>query len=181
MVLALMATPGPVGTPVPLSTFGVPAANNINEIITDLTPVLSAWTTYTPTWTSNGTAPAIGNGTLSGRYVRLGKVGFAVIQMIIGSTTTVGTLFYAWGLPPGWTAATNPAGSAVIGVGRVTDVNPPNTSTSFIGAVNVASGGTTVTLGTHGATTGVGQTVPITFSNTAPGQAVIMELKMELA
>ena len=60
---------------------------------------IGTWTTYTPTWTSTGTAPAIGNGTLTGRYVQVNKLVIVNIFMEFGSTTTAGTGTYYWGLP----------------------------------------------------------------------------------
>ena len=51
-----------------------------------------AWKTYTPVWTSFGaTAPAIGNGTLQGRYIKVGRLVNFQITIIMGSTTTFGT------------------------------------------------------------------------------------------
>jgi hypothetical protein len=57
------------------------------------------WSNFTPTWTSTGTAPAIGNGTLAGRYTQIGKTVHAHIRMTCGSTTTYGTGEYSWALP----------------------------------------------------------------------------------
>lgn len=54
---------------------------------------------YTPTWTSTGTQPAIGNGSLSGIYVRIGSWISFRITMSFGSTTTFGTGNYRFGLP----------------------------------------------------------------------------------
>ena len=51
-----------------------------------------AWQAYTPTWTvSSGTAPAIGNGTLAGRYWQLGATVYVRILFLAGSTTTYGS------------------------------------------------------------------------------------------
>jgi hypothetical protein len=57
------------------------------------------WTSYTPTWTSTGTAPSLGNGTLSGRYIQIGKTVFAQIYFQAGSTTTFGTANWRFSLP----------------------------------------------------------------------------------
>jgi hypothetical protein len=59
----------------------------------------SAWTTYTPTWTSSGTQPAIGNGDLFGFYKQRGKVINARISLVAGSTSTFGTGVYFFALP----------------------------------------------------------------------------------
>jgi len=52
------------------------------------------WTTWTPTWSSGGTQPAIGNGTLTAKYRQLGKIVFVSIRFVAGSTTTFGTGTY---------------------------------------------------------------------------------------
>jgi hypothetical protein len=58
------------------------------------------WTTYTPTWTSNGSPPALGNGTLTGRYVSLGATIVGEIRMVAGSTGFArGTGKYYFTLP----------------------------------------------------------------------------------
>jgi hypothetical protein len=57
------------------------------------------WTTWTPTWSSTGTQPAIGNGTLSAKYRQLGKIVFVQIRFVAGSTTTFGTGTYYLSYP----------------------------------------------------------------------------------
>ena len=59
----------------------------------------AAWTSYTPVWTSSGTAPAKGNGTLVGYYAKVGRLVTVKIEFNSGSTTTFGTGFYTWTLP----------------------------------------------------------------------------------
>lgn len=56
-------------------------------------------TAYTPTWTASGTAPAIGNGSLTGRYVKIGKLVEAEIALTGGTTTTWGTGEWNLSLP----------------------------------------------------------------------------------
>lgn len=48
----------------------------------------TAWTSYTPTWTSTGGSPSLGNGTLTGRYQQFGKTVVARISLVWGSTTS---------------------------------------------------------------------------------------------
>jgi hypothetical protein len=57
-----------------------------------------AWTTYTPTWTAPSVNPAIGNGTLQGAYLIVGKTYHFRINVIMGSTTTFGTGRWDFGL-----------------------------------------------------------------------------------
>lgn len=56
-------------------------------------------TSYTPTWTGSGSNPAIGNGTLTGNYLRMGKLVHLVITVTMGSTTTFGTGAWSFGIP----------------------------------------------------------------------------------
>lgn len=182
MTLTTIPIPGPVGTPVPLSTFGIPVASNINELIIDLTPILNPWNTYTPLWTSDATQPTIGAGTLLGKYIQLGKVGFASITMILDplGSSFIGTGFYKWSLPAGWISAGNTSGLTVVGMARVFD---SSSTISYVGAVNVAAVSTTVNVGIHGASQGVGavnSTVTPAFTF-ASGDQVIIEIKMELS
>ena len=72
--------------------------------VRDNLKALTEWATYTPAWTSTGTAPAIGNGTLTGRYCKAGNLCHFSIYLLAGSTTTFGTGYYQWSLPA--TAAT---------------------------------------------------------------------------
>lgn len=60
---------------------------------------LPAYTTYTPAWTSSGTAPALGNASNTGRYIQMGK--FVMFEMLLqfGSTSTFGTGTYYFSLP----------------------------------------------------------------------------------
>jgi len=59
----------------------------------------TAWTSYTPSWTSSGTAPSLGNGTISGKYKQNGKVVFVRVQLVIGSSTTTGSGNWRISLP----------------------------------------------------------------------------------
>lgn len=62
------------------------------ELRDALTGIQSAWTSFTPTWSvSSGTAPAIGNGTLSAAYQQIGKTILFRISLTAGSTTTFGS------------------------------------------------------------------------------------------
>jgi hypothetical protein len=55
--------------------------------------------TYTPTWTSTGVAPAIGNGTLTGQWFRFQRLVVARVFWTPGGTTNFGTGGYRIGLP----------------------------------------------------------------------------------
>lgn len=117
----------------------------------------SAWATYTPTWTSAGTPPAIGNGTLTGRYRRFGTLGHinGLIQM--GTTTTFGSANeWTLSLPSGWTARTLTNGFQV---GNVLMV--PTAGNAYSGFCWCASAATVLRLVTNAS-------VPASITNASP-------------
>ena len=70
--------------------------------------------TWAVAWTATGgTAPSIGNGSLSGNYTRVGRQVTATIKLQIGSTTVTGSAgFWRFSVP--FTAAVTGTGSAAI-------------------------------------------------------------------
>ena len=66
----------------------------------------TTWASYTPTWSATTTSPAIGNGTLTGSYTKVGNSCQVVIMLTIGSTTNKGSGTYKFSLP--FTAANIP-------------------------------------------------------------------------
>lgn len=68
---------------------------NANSSLAGMTSQLLNWYeegTYTPTFTADsGTAPSVGNGTLSGAYTRIGRLVQSQIKLVLGSTTTMGS------------------------------------------------------------------------------------------
>ena len=119
-------------------------------------------TTFTPAWTGAGSNPAIGNGTLTGFYYRVGNLIIATWNIIAGSTTTFGSGQYSVGLPV--TAATSPAQRWTLtgdlldaGVQHYEAVGVVNGSTTFeeILVMSNATGPTNWTA-----------TAPFTFGNT---------------
>ena len=74
------------------------------------------WQSYTPTWTADTTNPAIGNGTLAGRYVVIGKLCTYVLGLVMGTTTTYGSGNWAFSLPIN---AVNTAGIYFLGVAHL--------------------------------------------------------------
>lgn len=65
----------------------------------ELTVTGTAWTSYTPTWSSSGTSPSIGNGTITGKYKKIGKTVFVKVRIQLGSTSTTGTGNWRISLP----------------------------------------------------------------------------------
>jgi hypothetical protein len=65
-------------------------------------------TSYTPTWgVVSGTAPVLGNGTLTGAFTRVGDLIYFRVQLQIGSTTTIGSGSYTFTLPVAMTGSSN--------------------------------------------------------------------------
>jgi hypothetical protein len=52
--------------------------------------------TYAVTWTASAGAPAIGNGTLTGKYTQANKWVDFQIELVVGTTTTFGTAGATW-------------------------------------------------------------------------------------
>lgn len=72
------------------------------------------WTPYTPTWTASVSDPAIGNGSIVGRYQMVGpKTCAARFSVTGGSTTSIGSGNYLFGLP----VSTNPTNGDQVGTG----------------------------------------------------------------
>ncbi len=131
----------------------------------------NAWTAYTPSWTSLGTAPVLGNGTLAGRFKKFGKWGMFRLTLTAGTTTTFGTLAYRFSLPAGWALFDL---TTIDGIGSVYDLSA---TTAFNGTVWPIST-TTVELRTHSAASAVTNAVPVTL---ATGDIIQMLATVELA
>jgi hypothetical protein len=67
------------------------AADFLSRITNNFKELGDPWTAYTPSWSSSGTAPAIGNGTLTGGFIEANKLIHFWVSMTAGSTTTYGT------------------------------------------------------------------------------------------
>lgn len=74
-----------------------------------------SWLPYTPVWTSAGTQPTLGNGTLTGFYIKMGRTIHFRISLLMGSTTTFGTGDYTLSLP--FTVSSNTALKTPVGLG----------------------------------------------------------------
>lgn len=125
-----------------------------------------ARTSYTPTWGSTGTAPAVGNGTIDGEYRKVGRELDFAIYLVMGSTTTYGTGAYTFTLP-----ASN-VGTSTIAYQTVTaslyDASTGNTYAlpTFIaasaGVVQLFVNGSTGMTGTNPVTLATGDFLSIT-------------------
>ena len=121
------------------------------------------WQSYTPTWTSSGTQPAIGNGAISGRWRRVGDQAEIQIALFAGSTTTYGTGVYSFSFPSGLSADTTKLVD--------TTFTPMGTAEFFdsgvnyrVGVVNLNSA-TQISAMFDSAIGNIGPTTPATWSN----------------
>lgn len=80
-----------------------------NNLVSANLSIITAGT-FVPAWTGSSGNPAIGNGTLTGRYSRSGNICTATINLSIGSTTNLGAGVWGFGLP--FPAAAQQAGQA---------------------------------------------------------------------
>lgn len=131
------------------------------------------WVTYSPAWTSSGTAPSIGNGTLTGRYSITGKTVICHINLIAGSTTTFGTSTQSFSLP--FTAANQ--GVSYIGNAHLLD------TTRWAGQCVISANASTTTpfFPTNSTTTtltGLTNAIPQTLTTSAQ---IRMTLVYEMA
>lgn len=114
--------------------------------------------TYTPTVTASGTAFALGDGTIVGRWQRYGRRVHVQIDLLMGSTTTFGTGIYTISLPPG---VPTPGNGTSIGTVQCNDTG----TTMFVG-VPVIPANSGIQMQTHGSLTVVGATHPFTWAPT---------------
>ncbi|MFF3128501.1 hypothetical protein ACFVRD_40960 [Streptomyces sp. NPDC057908] len=69
------------------------------EIRDQLNSMFGAWSSYTPVWTAATTNPSLGNGSITGRYMKIGRTCHVRIDLTMGSTTTYGSGGWSLGLP----------------------------------------------------------------------------------
>ena len=143
-----------------------PPASTLNTHIRDnFKAIGDAWTAYGSgaSWTSTGTAPSLGNGTWTGKYMQAGKLVIFRIVLTMGSTTTFGTGTYSLALP---VAAASDIGRKVV-VGNARD---DSAAGDFYIEGLITNSATTASLRTLPTTAGnalvvVSNTVPFTFAN----------------
>jgi len=104
-------------------------------------------TNYTPTLSSAGTQPAIGNGTIAGRWLRTGSLIKVSIQFAPGSTTTFGTGELQFSLPTPNTSDVSQLGTWTINHGGTiyTGVGVVSANAQVIGLLRDTSGAVTGT------------------------------------
>lgn len=127
----------------------------------NLKAIGDAWTAYTPTWTTDGTAPSLGNGTLTGAFMSAGKHTTFRLRLLAGSTTTFGTGQFRFTYPVTALTASNPDLS-----GYVFRSGP-----SYWGIIGVEFSATVFRMVGTANNSLVTSTAPVTFTN---GDALVM-------
>ncbi len=119
---------------------------------------------YTPTWESSGTQPAIGNGTIVGKWRRVGDEIEQLIDIVMGGTTTYGTGNYIFRPVSGFTFDTNKLtlGNPGSSIGKFYASN--GSAANAFGVVNPTTS-TSVALNLSGTNSLVGQLVPFTWAS----------------
>ncbi|WP_416983562.1 hypothetical protein [Streptomyces sp. T028] len=138
----------------------VTAALLNQEVRDQFNSIFAAWTSYTPTWTAATTNPVLGNGTITGRYMKVGRTVLAGFTLTTGSTTTYGSGNYSFGVP---TAAAS-ASQDMLGTTRLT------AGSTYIGQCSLASGGSSMaatfpTAATPATGTNMSPTTPVTLAS----------------
>lgn len=78
---------------------GIEALADVTDAANVASSLAGAWTSYVPAWTATGTAPAVGDGTITGAYVQFGKTVHFRIALTMGASSTYGTGSYKFSLP----------------------------------------------------------------------------------
>ncbi|MFD5081853.1 hypothetical protein ACFWOG_04325 [Kitasatospora sp. NPDC058406] len=95
------------------------------------------WAAYTPVWTAPGSNPVIGNGTLLGRWTRIGRTIIYKGRLEPGTTSTGGAGTWQMSLPVG------AASDSIFTEGSCAYINTGDNS--YLGVAEIASGGTVLT------------------------------------
>lgn len=122
-----------------------------------------AYTDYSGSfaWTSNGTAPALGNSTVIAKYLQIGKLVHYFFVLTFGSTATFGTGSYRFSLPVACASTSNrPLGHA-----EMSDNSSGNYGIATVAPITTTSTVQLVYAGTYlGAATVTAQTAPWTWA-----------------
>lgn len=111
---------------------------------------------FTPTWTGSGSNPSLGNGTLTGLYDRNDRHVTVTVDLTIGSTTTLGTGEYSFGLP-----LQAVSGRSFVGSAWLSDAG----TAFYVGTVLVVAGSTTAQVYFNAGASAMSPTVPIALAN----------------
>lgn len=138
--------------------------------------ITGAWQTFTPAWTAATTNPTLGNGTLVGRYMRIGRTVHVSITLTAGSTTNVGSGTYLFSLP--FTAANN--GVGYLGTARFTVGGTPYIGQVTLGANSLVMNATFPAGATPATAANMSAAAP-GWASPATGNTLTMSLTYETA
>jgi hypothetical protein len=127
---------------------------------------------YAVSWTAASVNPAIGNGTLNGRYFLSGRFCDVVVNLQMGSTTTFGSGVYSFSLP---------FASAAAGLNRlgVADLIDASTGLRLFYGITLVAGASVITYFLTGAAVAqLSPTVPWTW---ASGDVLRFQFSYEIA
>jgi hypothetical protein len=114
---------------------------------------------YTPAWTGGG-APAIGNGTLTARYIKVGKRVDVTLKLVAGGTTSFGDNSVAWSFSLPFAADNDTV--AYVGLARGNDAG----TASYIGIAQIDAGASTLTIAVPSSGNSWSQTNPFAWVST---------------
>ncbi|MFB6696385.1 hypothetical protein [Streptomyces rubiginosohelvolus] len=114
----------------------VSAAVMNQEIADQFNSMFASWTSYTPAWTAASTNPVLGNGSITGRYMKIGRTIQLGILLVGGSTTTWGSGAYSIAAP--FTSAN--IGVAFVGAARLAGTD------TWAGICNLSANTTAINL-----------------------------------
>ncbi|ENZ1760016.1 glycosyl hydrolase family 28-related protein [Pseudomonas aeruginosa] len=132
--------------------------NNFTEVNSQYNSVYIQRRTYTPTWAQSTATPSIGNGTLTGSFVRSGHMCHLQLELIAGSTTTFGdsASAYRFSLPFPGHLSFNQRGFPV-------KIYDSSAGTDFTGWASIAAGSSEFTISFGGQQ--VRASSPMTWAN----------------
>lgn len=124
-----------------------------------LSKLAGSWTSYTPTWTTSGTAPSAGNANFYGKYIQVGKLVMTQVRFVAGSTTTFGTGAFSFSLP----VAIGASGFQAFGSGYIYDNSASSLWTTTV-AASVGGGAQSYVTGAGGAFQVGGASAPFAWA-----------------
>lgn len=142
-----------------MSSLHPPTAAELQTITDALHGVTDTWTTWSPVCSATGGGFAIGNGSISGVYWQAGKQFYGLITMTIGSTTTLGSGFWNFTMPPGITLASGMFWEQLGGV----SIRDLSAGTTY--GLGCMSASATALTGATGTGTRLGPAVPFAFAS----------------
>ncbi|MEU1474512.1 MULTISPECIES: hypothetical protein [Streptomyces] len=139
----------------------VSAALMNQEIRDQFNSMFGAWSSYSPTWTASTTNPVLNDGTLTGRYMKIGRTVIGEVILTCGASTTYGSGAWSFSLP----AAAASSGFSALGSARMISTD------TWHGQVSINSGASTFqvtfpTSATNTRSANASQGTPATLAST---------------